>query len=246
MHARYYFDAKTSWSRALVLGPGHCTWFLFLCTSFFQFDNYFRSLGVVSDFEARFVVKKIQGSDISWMSAFRLTIFWALPEQLRRKLAANIGIKHRQNWDLALFFTAVVRATFNFGHVSHVNNPPFFFEACAREAPALVTKHLCFLWYFFLLQKHSVRDWLANKIENQQREWVRAPSLTYFALNLSFLRADSEDSDQTERIPVLVWFFAGRRATMLAFSRRGSLMNTRMCLWMAFEQRKCIVDIFGA
>ena len=38
----------------------------------------------------------------------------------------------------------------------------------------------------------------------------------------SFLHADSEDSDQTGRMPRLIWVFAGRTATLLVLSCRGS------------------------
>ena len=35
-------------------------------------------------------------------------------------------------------------------------------------------------------------------------------------------RAHSEDSDQTERMPRLIWVFAGRTLTLLVLSRGGS------------------------
>ena len=36
----------------------------------------------------------------------------------------------------------------------------------------------------------------------------------------SFPHADSEDSDQTGRIPRLIWVFSGRTVTLLVFSSR--------------------------
>ena len=42
----------------------------------------------------------------------------------------------------------------------------------------------------------------------------------------NFLHADSEDSDQTGRIPRLIWVFAGRPATLLVLSRGGSSIFT--------------------
>ena len=39
-----------------------------------------------------------------------------------------------------------------------------------------------------------------------------------------FLHADSEDSDQTGRMPRLVWVFAGRTLTLLSLSCRGSIV----------------------
>ena len=41
----------------------------------------------------------------------------------------------------------------------------------------------------------------------------------------SFLHADSEDSDQTGRMPRLIWVFAGRTATLLVFSWGGLISN---------------------
>ena len=40
----------------------------------------------------------------------------------------------------------------------------------------------------------------------------------------SFLHADSDDSDQTGRMPRLIWVFAGRTATLFVLSCRGSLL----------------------
>ena len=41
-----------------------------------------------------------------------------------------------------------------------------------------------------------------------------------------FLDADSEDSDQTGRMPRLIWVFAGRTLTLLVLSCRGSYLET--------------------
>ena len=40
-----------------------------------------------------------------------------------------------------------------------------------------------------------------------------------------FLHADSEDSDQTRRMPRLIWVFAGRTFTVLVLSCRGSYLK---------------------
>ena len=42
----------------------------------------------------------------------------------------------------------------------------------------------------------------------------------------SFLHADSEDSDKTERMPRLVWVFAGRTLILLVLSWGGSFFST--------------------
>ena len=44
----------------------------------------------------------------------------------------------------------------------------------------------------------------------------------WVAKDPSVLHADSEDSDQTGRMPRLIWVFAGRTATLLILSCRGS------------------------
>ena len=44
----------------------------------------------------------------------------------------------------------------------------------------------------------------------------------WVAKDPSFLHADSEDSDQTRRMPRLIWVFAGRTVTLLVLSCRGS------------------------
>ena len=44
----------------------------------------------------------------------------------------------------------------------------------------------------------------------------------WIAKDTSFLHADSEDSDQTGRMPRLTWVFAGRTVILLVLSCRGS------------------------
>ena len=44
----------------------------------------------------------------------------------------------------------------------------------------------------------------------------------WVAKDPSFPHADSEDSDQTGRMPKLIWVFAGRTARLLVLSCRGS------------------------
>ena len=45
----------------------------------------------------------------------------------------------------------------------------------------------------------------------------------WVAKDPSFLHADSKDSDQSGRMPRLIWIFAGRTATLLVLSRGSSL-----------------------
>ena len=46
----------------------------------------------------------------------------------------------------------------------------------------------------------------------------------WVAKDPNFLHADSEDSDQTGRMPRQSWVFAGRTVTLLVFSCRGSII----------------------
>ena len=47
----------------------------------------------------------------------------------------------------------------------------------------------------------------------------------WIAKDSSFLRVDSEDSDQTGRMPKLIRVFAGRTLTLLVLSCRGSIIT---------------------
>ena len=49
-----------------------------------------------------------------------------------------------------------------------------------------------------------------------------SPCAQWVAKDPSFLHADSEDSDQTGRMPRLIWVFAGRTVTLLVLSCRSS------------------------
>ena len=49
----------------------------------------------------------------------------------------------------------------------------------------------------------------------------------WVAMDPRFLHADSEDSDQTGRMPRLIWVFAGRTVTLLVLSCRGSIVLLR-------------------
>ena len=56
--------------------------------------------------------------------------------------------------------------------------------------------------------------WLES---SQCAQWV--------AKDPSFLHADSEDSDQTGRMPILIWVFARRTVTLLVLSCRGAYVH---------------------
>ena len=50
-----------------------------------------------------------------------------------------------------------------------------------------------------------------------------------------FLHADSEDSDQTGRMPRLIWVFAGRISTLLVLSYRGSCFLMTWFIYMCMS-----------
>ena len=55
-----------------------------------------------------------------------------------------------------------------------------------------------------------------------------------------FLHADNEDSDQTGRMPRLIWVFAGRAVTLLVLSRGGSVVSVidRLCKYASLLKWK--------
>ena len=71
--------------------------------------------------------------------------------------------------------------------------------------------------------KMSVRP-AKNKISLGIRPvwWESSQCAQWVAKDLSFLHADSEDSDQTGRMPRLIWVFAGHTAILLVLLCRGS------------------------
>ena len=52
-------------------------------------------------------------------------------------------------------------------------------------------------------------------------------ALIWVAKGPRFLHADSEDSDQTGRMPRLIWVFTGHTVTLLVLSCRGSILSKR-------------------
>ena len=65
----------------------------------------------------------------------------------------------------------------------------------------------------------------------------------WVAKDPSFLHADSEDSDQTGRMPRLIWVFAGRTVTLLVLSCRGSIIFSICC---QFYLKECSRDALRA
>ena len=63
-------------------------------------------------------------------------------------------------------------------------------------------------------QRRLISAWTVWSESSLSAQWV--------AKDPSFLQADSEDSDQTGRMPRLIWVFAGRTLILLVLSCRGS------------------------
>ena len=68
--------------------------------------------------------------------------------------------------------------------------------------------------------------------------WSVCTCVQWVAKGPSFLRADSEDSDQVGRMPRLIWVFAGRTCHFVGYVMR-RLMNTKgyhcFCLYSAYN-----------
>ena len=58
--------------------------------------------------------------------------------------------------------------------------------------------------------------------------------------------AHSEDSDQTGRMPRLIWAFAGRTLTLLVLSRGGSFTTCRHIQYTGYRQTYANIDINGS
>ena len=75
--------------------------------------------------------------------------------------------------------------------------------------------------------------------------WASLLCAQWVAKNPSFLHADSEDSDQTGRMPRLIWVFAGRTAILLVLSCRGSFGSNAILLsWFILFITICPLSIF--
>ena len=67
----------------------------------------------------------------------------------------------------------------------------------------------------------------------------------WVAKDLRFLHADSEDSDQTGQMPRLIWVFAGRTATLLVLSCRGSftvVIKSAISSYTSMYNFVCLMD----
>ena len=67
-------------------------------------------------------------------------------------------------------------------------------------------------------------------------------SAQWIAKGPRFLHADIEDSDQTGQMPRLIWVFAGRRATLLVLSCRGSDLNSMILPYSNLSRMANSVD----
>ena len=73
----------------------------------------------------------------------------------------------------------------------------------------------------------SIEPWNEPLYDKTNRTTLR-PAKTQISLGIRFLHADSEDSDQTGRMPRLIWIFAGRKCHYV-----GSVMRRlKWCLFV--------------
>ena len=94
-----------------------------------------------------------------------------------------------------------------------------------RPAKTQISLGICPVWSEFSLSAYRDNGCLATHwahvaktlvwlyIMSWQRERESSLCVQWVAKDPSFLHADSEDSDQTGRMPRLIWVFAGRTAT---------------------------------
>ena len=114
-----------------------------------------------------------------------------------------------------------------------------------------------------------------SRLMTNPTKWLSGPTKTQISLGIrpvwsksslcaqwvakdpSFLHADSEDSDQTGRMPRLIWVFAGCTVTLLVLSCRGSFHyifskdlcclshnhNFRSDTWRAFKTKGSLISI---
>ena len=99
--------------------------------------------------------------------------------------------------------------------------------------PVNYLEHLHFkliscMWYLDEPQHDKTNKMTAHPAKTQislgfRPVWSESSlSAQLVAKDPSFLPADSEDADQTGRMPRLIWVFAGRTVTLLVLSCRGS------------------------
>ena len=97
------------------------------------------------------------------------------------------------------------------------------------------------VWKYFALEYITVNNCThLSRLMTKPTKWYVRPAKTQISLGIrpvwsesslcaqwvakdpSFLLADSEDSDQTGRMPRLIWVFAGRTVILLVLSWGGS------------------------
>ena len=108
-----------------------------------------------------------------------------------------------------------------------------------------MSKFLGFLWYMSCDMTKPTK-WVCA----QRR--LRSESLLctqWVAKGPRFLHADSEDSDQTGRMPRLIWVFTGRTLTLLVLSCPGSNTFWTIQPWNkadSFKVSSLVVEIIGS
>ena len=100
---------------------------------------------------------------------------------------------------------------------------PFFKSVCYHDLSCNMTKPT---------------KWFVRPVKTQISLGIRpvwsesSLCAQWVAKDPSFLHADSKDSDQTGRMPRLIWVFAGRRVIMLALTWGSSFIVIVNPLWL--------------
>ena len=101
------------------------------------------------------------------------------------------------------------------------------------------------------LEDYNDKNWELSRDMTKPTKWHVRPAKTQISLGIrpvwsesslcaqwiakdpGFLHADSGDSDQTGRMPRLIWVFAERTAILLVLSCRGSYRISHNCIFHA-------------
>ena len=75
--------------------------------------------------------------------------------------------------------------------------------------------------------------------------WAESPRCAYWvAKDPRFLHADNEDSNQTGRMPRLIWVFAGRTLISLVLSWRSSFLIRNIVSFFSFSRFRVLVAAY--
>ena len=162
---------------------------------------------------------------------------WALSTgKLPRRLANKPAVETADTWRTVL--KTIVATSF---HVTIA----FYGSMPYTQKTIFQRNDVCPKCHFLtnLVQSATLKFAKLSRLTTIQTKWYVRPAKTHISLDIrpiwsesslcaqwvakdpSFLHADSEDSDQTGRMPRLIWVFAGRTVILLVLSWGGSFDN---------------------